>query len=103
MLNSNLLDTGWLNIAGDNGNFVIYRKKSGIVYISRGAIKKLPANTWTDIVTLPEGYIPLYAVTYNITAESGNSVVRVQTDGRIQYYSSLANYIPPHIVSFPVS
>lgn len=101
-LNSNLTDTGWLKTTEVNGNYVYYRKKNGVVYITRGLNSNLTANTDVIIGTLPTGFRPLYPISNNISTTTGTMVIQIQTDGSIKYNSSLSNYITPYIISFPV-
>lgn len=97
-----MTDTGWLKTTEVNGNYVYYRKKNGVVYITRGLNSNLTANTDVIIGTLPTGFRPLYPISNNISTTTETMVIQIQTDGSIKYNSSLSNYITPYIISFPV-
>ena len=54
-----LYDSGWITTTGTKGSPVKYRKKNGWVYIFvTSATSDIPANTFTTVFTLPEGFRP---------------------------------------------
>lgn len=54
-----LYDSGWIEATGTKGSPVKYRKKNGWVYVFvTPATSAIPANTFTTVFTLPEGFRP---------------------------------------------
>ena len=83
--NLGLTDSGWIFATGQLGSPVKYRKKNGWVYIfvTSATTADIPANTFTTVFTLPEGFRP----------SGTNGSVRLASDaaGGTRYTTAIVN------------
>lgn len=96
-------DSGWLTTTAVNGNTVKYRKIGKQVWIRRGSVGTIDANTSTTIGILPSGYRPVSIFQFGIISEEsggdyGQLIVR--DTGVIQYRGRWANTVGSFYVSF---
>lgn len=104
-----LYDSGWIETTGTKGSPVKYRKKNGWVYVfvTSATTGDIPANTFTTVFTLPEGFRPS-GVSGSIRLASDAAggarytTAIVGTDGNVQIYQTGASRYFNITGAFPV-
>lgn len=103
-----LYDSGWIITTGTKGSTVKYRKKNGWVYVCvLSSTSDIPANTFTTVFTLPEGFRPVgngSSIRMGSDAAGGAryTTAIVTEAGEVQIYITASSRYFNIMGSFPV-
>ena len=71
----------------NGGDEIIVYKRAGIVTAMLSSLKNMPATTYTDLFTLPQGWRPTALLRHDVRNSDGHCVrFSVETDGRVTAY-----------------